>query len=147
MDRAWYKKKYVIFLVVVIVLFVVITVSVYAYRHRDRRTYCMDQPKIETVESIVIEQNANGVVYRETEDIELLLKAIYGVKMITGKESVQDSPVNVEDEIAIHISLSDNSVITLFAYKKHSKYFIEMPYNGIYDIGEETYNIINEHLE
>ena len=147
MDRAWYQKKYVIFLAVVIVIFTVLAVSVYAYRHRDRRTYCMDQPAIETVEGIVIEQNANGVVYKETEDIKHLLKTIYGVKMITGKESVQDSPVNVEDEIAIHISLSDKKVITLFAYKKHSKYFIEMPYNGIYEIEEETYNILKEHLK
>ena len=146
MDRAWYKKKRVIFLAVVIVSFSVIAVSVYAYRHRDRRTYCMDQPAIETVESIVIEQNANGVVYKETEDIEHLLKTIYGVKMITGKESVQDSPVNVEDEIAIHISLSDKKVITLFAYKKNFKYFIEMPYNGIYVIDEEIYHILEEHL-
>ena len=137
MDRAWCQKKRVIFLAVVIVIFTVLAVSVYAYRHRDRRTYCMDQPAIETVEGIVIEQ----------KDIKHLLKTIYGVKMITGKESVQDSPVNVEDEIAIHISLSDKKVITLFAYKKHSKYFIEMPYNGIYEIEEETYNILKEHLK
>lgn len=144
MDRAWYQKKYVIFLAVILT---VLVVSVYAYRHRDRRTYCMDQPAIETVEGIVIEQNANGVVYKETEDIKHLLKTIYGVKMITGKESVQDSPVNVEDEIAIHISLSDKKVITLFVYEKHSKYFIEMPYNGIYEMEEEAYNILKEYLK
>ena len=67
--------------------------------------------------------------------------------MITGKESVQDSPVNVEDEIAIQISLSDKKVITLFAYEKHSKYFIEMPYNGIYEMEEEAYNILKEYLK
>ena len=67
--------------------------------------------------------------------------------MITGKESVQDSPVNVENEIGIHILLTDENVMTLFAYKKNFKYYIEMPYNGIYDIDEETYSILKEHLK
>ena len=147
MDSVWYKKKPITYLVVAIILFSSVAVSVCAYRHRDRRTYSMDQPSIETVESIVVEQKADGVVYNDKEEIESLLNVIYGVKMITTKESVQDSPVNVEDEIAIHISLSDKKVITLFAYKKHSKYFIEMPYNGIYEIEEETYNILKEHLK
>lgn len=147
MREAWYKKKSVLTVMVLAILFLLMGGFIYAYQHRDRQTYCMEQPAIETVKSISIEQNAGGVTYTDAEDIKNLLKVIYGVKMITGKESVQDSPVNAEDEIAIHISLTDEKVVTLFTYKKNFKYYIEMPYNGIYDIDEETYSILKEHLK
>ena len=147
MRETSYKKNSVLTVMVLVIFSLVMGVFIYDYQHRDRQTYCMDQPVIETVKSISIEQNAEGVTYTDAEDIKNLLKVIYGVKMITGKESVQDSPVNAEDEIAIHISLTDENVVTLFTYKKNFKYYIEMPYNGIYDIDEETYSILKEHLK
>ncbi len=147
MNGAWYRKKSILAVMVLVIFALAIGSFIYVYQHRDRQTYCMDQPAIETVKSISIEQNAEGVTYTDTEDIKNLLKVIYGVKMITEKDSIQDSPVNVEDEIAIHISLTDENVVTLFTYKRNFKYYIEMPYNGIYDIDEETYSILKEHLK
>ncbi len=144
MDGTWYKKKSILILVALVL---VVVVWVYVYQHRDRRTYCLESPVIETVESIAVEQDTEVVTYTDTENIKNLLKVIYGVKMITEKESIQDNPVNVRDEMAIHISLSDERVITLFAYEKNFKYFIEMPYNGIYDIDEGTYTTLQEYLK
>lgn len=53
------------------------------------------------------------------------------MKRITETESIQDSPVNVDDEIKINFYFDEENCSTVFVYKKNFKYYIEQPYNGM----------------
>lgn len=68
------------------------------------------------------------------------------VKRTTTNESIQDSPINVENEIKIDFEYEENKTSTVFVYKKNGKYFIEQPYNGIYRISPDEYNSIEKYI-
>lgn len=70
----------------------------------------------------------------------------YGVKRITETESIQDSPVNVYNEIKINFYSDKENISTLFVYKRNFKYYIEQPYNGIYKISADEYNSIEKYV-
>ena len=60
----------------------------------------------------------------------------------TRKESVQDVP-QVESYIKIDIQ-SETGTSTLFAYEDNMKYYIEQPYQGIYEIDSKQYEQLQE---
>ena len=60
----------------------------------------------------------------------------------TRKESVQDVP-QVESYIKIDIQ-SETGTSTLFAYEDNMKYYIEQPYQGIYEIDSKQYEKLQE---
>lgn len=70
----------------------------------------------------------------------------YGIKRITETESIQDSPVNVDNEIKINFYFDEENCSTVFVYKKNFKYYIEQPYNGIYRISADEYNAIEKYI-
>lgn len=60
----------------------------------------------------------------------------------TSKESVQDAP-DVENYIKIDIQF-ESGTGTLFAYEDSGKYYIEQPYQGIYEIDSKLYSQLLE---
>ncbi|MFQ8922893.1 MAG: DUF5301 domain-containing protein [Clostridium paraputrificum] len=60
----------------------------------------------------------------------------------TRKESVQDVP-QVENYIKIDIQF-ETGTSTLFAYEDKGKYYIEQPYQGIYEIDSKQYEQLQE---
>ena len=82
-------------------------------------------------------------VVRLNSDVRNVL---YGVKRITETESIQDSPVNVDNEIKVNFYFDEENCSTLFVYKKNFKYYIEQPYNGIYRISADEYNAIEKYI-
>ena len=60
----------------------------------------------------------------------------------TSKESVQDVP-QVENYIKIDIQF-ETGTSTLFAYKDKGKYYIEQPYQGIYETDSNLYKQLQE---
>lgn len=62
----------------------------------------------------------------------------------TRKESVQDVP-QVECYIKIDIQFKTGTgTSTLFAYEDNGKYYIEQPYQGIYEIDSKQYEQLQE---
>ena len=63
-------------------------------------------------------------------------------------ESVNDTPNNVNGNFT-RIVLTDNSknVTTLFAYEANDgNYYIEKPYEGIYQISVKEYEVLNQYF-
>lgn len=139
------KDKKVVFIVLGIIAVIIVALGL-AYHFRDRRTYELNLPEIEKIARIELEQNADGVALFGSEEIKDIRDVLYGVKRITETESIQDSPVNVDDEIKVNFYFDEKSCSTLFVYKKNSKYYIEQPYNGIYRISPDEYNAIEKYI-
>ena len=95
------KDKKVVFIVLGIIAVIIVALGL-AYHFRDRRTYELNLPEIEKIARIELEQNADGVALFGSEEIKDIRDVLYGVKRITETESIQNSPVNVDDEIKVN---------------------------------------------
>ena len=62
----------------------------------------------------------------------------------TNMESVQDSPVHADTYKTIEIKTNNGESYTLFLYEYKNKYYIEQPYNGIYKITKEEYELLSK---
>lgn len=60
----------------------------------------------------------------------------------SSKESVQDVPM-VENYIKIYFRF-ETGTSTLFAYEDEGKYYVEQPYQGIYEIDSQLYEMLQQ---
>lgn len=139
------KSKNVVFLILGIIL--VVAVIGIAYIFANRRTYTLNLPQVENLKNISLKQNDDERIISESDEMEELLKVINGVKRVTKEESIQDSPVNIDNLIKIDFYFVENGVSTIFIYKKNNNYYIEQPYNGIYQINSEEYDFIEKAIK
>ncbi len=139
------KNRNVLFMILVILVLGVLVVGV-MYHFRDRRTYSLNLPQLEKLKSISLEQNANGKVISGNEEMKEILYVLNGTKRITKQESIQDAPVNIDNEIKVDFNFIENGTSTIFVYKKNNNYCIEQPYNGIYQISGDEYNSIKKYI-
>ena len=125
------KNRNVLFTVLGIIVLVVLMIGVF-YHFRDRRTYTLNLPKLEKLESISLKQNEKNVIIDDKEKMQDILYILNGTKRVTKNESVQDVPININNEIQNN---------------KNNSYYIEQPYNGIYQISGDEYNSIEKLIQ
>ncbi|MDU5806315.1 MAG: DUF5301 domain-containing protein [Peptoniphilus harei] len=103
--------------------------------------------KIKEVE--VFENNSdNSVKIDEQDDISKIIEDIAKNAENTGKESVSDQPVNIDNYIIVkfyHKNAEENPSIA-YLYKNKEKSYIEQPYSGIWEITETIYDAISSKL-
>ena len=112
----------------------------------NKYSYTLNIPSDDSVYSINLEQNGKRIEVSEQDKIKDIIYIISEVKRTTTNESIQDSPINVENEIKIDFEYEENKTSTVFVYKKNGKYFVEQPYNGIYRISPDEYNSIEKYI-
>ena len=132
--------------IVISFIFICLMVVLLTYKYRDRRTYELNLPQIEETVRVELEKNADGVAVFGIEEMKDIRNVLLGVKRITETESVQDSPVNVDNKIKIDFYFDEEKSSTVFVYKKNFNYYIEQPYNGIYKISADEYNAIEKYI-
>lgn len=93
-------------------------------------------PEVSDITSIDVTVGKDSINYTDEIWINEIISDISSSKP-TNKESVQDVPL-VEDYIKIDIQL-ETETSTLFAYKDNEKYYVEQPYQGIYEIDSQLY--------
>jgi hypothetical protein len=62
-------------------------------------------------------------------------------------KSVNDNPVNVKDYLAFRLYFKEKDEelsLIYYIYKKNNKYYVEIPYTGIWEISKDDYGIIVE---
>lgn len=138
------KKK----LIYIFVLFMAIgaILGIVCHNKLNKFKYALDLPASDSLSSIRLEQNRKDVEIKESETIKDIVYVINGVKRTTSKQSIQDSPVNVENKIKVDFNFKEEGTSTIFVYEKNEKYYIEQPYNGIYRISADEYNSIEKYL-
>ena len=98
-------------------------------------------PDLNNISSINISFEENKIHHTNKTWINDVILEIKNAKA-TRKESVQDEP-KVEEYIKIDIKYSGNTS-TLFAYENKKKYYIEQPYQGIYEIDDNLYQKLQQ---
>ncbi len=140
------KKRNLIFIIILLV-FVGAILGVLYFNKVYKSSYALNIPSEDNVYNISLEQNGKRIEVNEQDKIKDIIYIIGEVKRTTTNESIQDSPINVENEIKIDFEYEENKTSTVFVYKKNGKYFIEQPYNGIYRISSDEYNSIEKYIK
>lgn len=142
-------QKKLIALITLVVILVAIGFGI-AYHFRDRRTYSLNIPQVENLESISLKINEKdkpyNTSYNEKEIMKKILAHIAAIKRITKKESIQDYPTNVNNIIIVEFHFKEQGSSVVYLYNRNNKYYIEQPYNGIYKISEEDYKSVNDYI-
>ena len=141
------KKSRNVFLILIFSLLLIGIIGGIVYSFKNRRTYLLQLPQFETLESISLTQEGKETaVVKDQDEMHKIIDILIGTKRITKNASVQDSPVNVLNEIKVDFNSLENEDVTLFLYSKKGKYFIEQPYNGIYKVSNDLYNAILKYV-
>ena len=139
------KKGKMIFIIILLVCVGGVLVILY-FNKINKSSYTLNIPSDDSVYSISLEQNGKRIEVSEQDKIKDIIYIISEVKRTTTNESIQDSPINVENEIKIDFEYEENKTSTVFVYNKNGKYFIEQSYNGIYRISPDEYNSIEKYI-
>lgn len=131
-----------IFAVLIVSVFILLAVSVFWLRNR--YVYELALPKQEEVSQIVFKDaDRQCIVQGDKGEVYQILQ---GEPRSTRKESVQDYPVNAEHVFQMDFVEKEGGTSTVFVYQKGRKYYMEQPYNGVYEIAEEEYRLLQARL-
>ena len=112
------------------------------------KEYAINLFELEEISSITIDtlaQYDNKKEFKDEESIEEIYEVFADKK--TSIESVNDIPVN--PDILYFVKLKNNSgnYKSAYIYKKDNQYYIEQPYNGIYQVTEDEYTKIEKIIK
>lgn len=97
----------------------------------------------ETREIVSVDVTAGDQTVQHTDEawISEMVTALSGAEP-TGRESVQDVP-QAEELVRLDLRLGSGAS-TLFAYQEDGHFYVEQPYQGIYQITGEQYAWLGE---
>ena len=90
------------------------------YHFMNNRTYKLNLPEVEKLESILLEQNTNEKVISDSKEIQNILDILNGIGRNTKSESIQDEPINTSNKIKIDFNFKETGVSTIFVYEKNN---------------------------
>lgn len=109
--------------------------------------YELDLPNKEIVESITLKENSDSqIVLSNKDDVETILNILQDTKSTT-KRSQIGTPIRVDNIINIDFICKEDVISRLFLFEDQGEYFMEQPYNGVYQISNETYNLIENYVK
>lgn len=129
-------------IVILIAFILVILIFTLCFAIINKPKYNLKLPEISDVSSIFVILNDNEVKLEKEEDITGIITTLMSNGRTTKIESIQDFPVNVSNVITIKIYHKSSGSSTLFVYERKGNYYLEQPYNGIYEISSDEYNSI-----
>lgn len=131
-------------IIVLIVLFTISTASFFLFTKKE--TYTLNVPECGRVTSIVIN---SGTIKREvmnTGEVNDIIYVLKGNERSSKTESVNDYPSNIEKSIKLEFYFDKTEIATMFVYTRNNQYYIEEPYNGIYQMSGDEYNSIEKFV-
>lgn len=132
----------ILFIFVITIAIVIGTCGALSSRNR----YTLQIANLEDILTIEMTKDGNNMMITNMDKISDIVNMILEVKRVTKVASVGDYPSNTDDVIQLKITSRSDEKDTLYIYEKNQKSFIEKPYNGIYQIAKEEYDIINNYL-
>lgn len=129
-------------IVILIVFILVILIFTLCFAIINKPKYNLKLPEINDVSSIFVTLNDNEVKLDKEEEITSIITTLMSNGRTTKIESIQEFPVNVSNVITIKIYHKSSGSSTLFVYERKGNYYLEQPYNGIYEISSDEYNSI-----
>lgn len=132
-----------IWIILIFVCLILLVLSVFWLQNS--RVYKLNLPKQENISQIVFKDTEKESIVEEKEK-EKVFQILLGEARSTREESVQDYPVNAEEIMQIDFVFKEAGTSTIFIYRKGNKFYIEQPYNGIYEITKEEYWLLQSQL-
>lgn len=129
-------------IVILIVFILVILIFTLCFAIINKPKYNLKLPEISDISSISVTLNDNEIKLEKEEEITSIITTLMSNGRTTKIESIQDFPVNVSNVITIKIYHKSSGSSTLFVYERKGNYYLEQPYNGIYEISSDEYNSI-----
>lgn len=129
-------------IVILIAFILVILIFTLCFAIINKPKYNLKLPEINDVSSIFVTLNDNEVKLDKEEEITSIITTLMSNGRTTKIESIQEFPVNVSNVITIKIYHKSSGSSTLFVYERKGNYYLEQPYNGIYEISSDEYNSI-----
>lgn len=135
-------------IVLVIIGVIVVLITMFVLLDYDNEEYTINLFKLEEISSTTIDTLSQYDNKKELKDKELI-KEIYDVfaDKKTNIESVSDVPVNPDTLYLVKFKNNTENSKSLYIYKKDNQYYIEQPYNGIYQITEKEYTKIENIIK
>lgn len=112
------------------------------------KEYVINLFELKEISSITIDtlaQYDNKKEFKDKESIEEIYEVFADKK--TNVESVNDIPVNPDILYFVKFKNESGNYKSAYIYKKDNQYYIEQPYNGIYQITEDEYTKIEEAVK
>ena len=112
------------------------------------KEYVINLFELKEILSITIDtlaQYDNKKEFKDKESIEEIYEVFADKK--TNVESVNDIPVNPDILYFVKFKNESGNYKSAYIYKKGNQYYIEQPYNGIYQITEDEYTKIEEAVK
>ena len=142
-------KKLKIFLVTIVVIAILgAIIFLIHYNRIQKEKYIINLFKLEEISSITIDTLSQYDNEKEFKDEETI-KEIYDVfaDKKTHIESINDVPVNPDILYLVKFKNDAENSKSVYIYKKGNKYYLEQPYNGIYQITEVEYTRIEKFIK
>ena len=112
------------------------------------KEYVINLFELKEISSITIDtlaQYDNKKEFKDKESIEEIYEVFADKK--TNVESVNDIPVNPDILYFVKFKNDSGNYKSAYIYKKDNQYYIEQPYNGIYQVTEDEYTKIEEAVK
>lgn len=109
------------------------------------KEYVINLFELKEISSITIDtlaQYDNKKEFKDKESIEEIYEVFADKK--THIESVNDIPVNPDILYFVKFKNESGNYKSAYIYKKGNQYYIEQPYNGIYQVTEDEYTRIEK---
>ena len=109
------------------------------------KEYVINLFELKEISSITIDtlaQYDNKKEFKDKESIEEIYEVFADKK--THIESVNDIPVNPDILYFVKFKNDSGNYKSAYIYKKDNQYYIEQPYNGIYQVTEDEYTRIEK---
>ena len=121
----------------------------YSINYADGDKIKINLPKKEDIIKIGINtgsQNNNYFEYDDKDSIGKLYSIFDGLETTTSSMTYNPDVRGEMYEISIYTSEADKSFYYSI-YNNDGKYFVEQSYNGIYEVGEEDFNIVKSFIK
>ena len=138
------KKKRNEIISIVVVLLVCIVLYVF---FMNRNIYTLNIPKMEDLSSISLESRKATKEITDTKAMEDMISLLNGSGRMSKEESVNDVPIDVKKSIKVELNAKKEGSSVIYVYERKGGYYLEQPYNGIYEISEDEYNSLEKYLQ
>lgn len=110
--------------------------------------YTFNISKTDDLKSILLSKGAVQKEITDMQEIEDIIYVLAGDRRTTKKESINDYPFGIEEPIKVELKSGNkkDSIAVIYIYEDNSQYYLEQPYNGIYQISGDEYNGIAKYL-
>lgn len=135
-------------IIINIILFIIGFLAVICFKTVFGNKYTLNVPKLSDISFIELQENEKNknITIEDNENILEIYEVISNNKKATRIESINDTPIESK-YIKIDLVGKEKEIATLFTYEgDNEKYFIEQPYNGIYEITEKDYNTFTQYF-